>query len=289
MAERRFMTGLCIVLLCCALCGCCTRTGGAASRLPPIWLPYEWFGNIEKTGFNEPSGIVFVPSRGSLFLVGDEGDICEMTTEGELLRQAALRPGADLEGITLVPESGLLYVAVEGEEKILEVEPESFAILREFTIPRSAGGEELFKAGGSGIEAICFVADASHPQGGTFFVANQSFSLEPGDERSLIVELELPLRTRAEGGQARIRRWFEPGIIDISALHYEAATGHLLAISDAQNVLIRMTTDGRVLRTWALTGANQEGLTMDEGGLMYIAQDSGGVIKIRPLWQDGRP
>lgn len=268
---------------------CRTCPAKPTRRSGRIDLPYEWMGDIDESGFREPSGIVFIPGRQSLFVVGDEGDICEITTDGEMLREKVLERGRDLEGVTLVPETGLLYVAAEGEERILEVEPDEFDILREFQLPRTWDGAELFKPGGNGIEAICFVPDPAHTQGGTFFVSNQSFTREPGGEKSLIVRVELPLRPINATEPVRILDWFDPGIIDISALTYLPSRGHMLAVSDAANVLMEFTLDGRLVREFAFTGANQEGLTLDDEGLMYIAQDSGGVIKIRPLWPQQAP
>ncbi len=270
-------------LACLALLGCSTQSGAPVSDPRSIVLPYEWGGNIDKDDFNEPSGITYHAGRGTLFVVGDEGEVCELTTEGIRLNYMKMPERRDLEGITSDPSTGLLYVAVEGEEKVLEMDPDSFEVRREFAIPRSAGDEELFQPGGQGMEAICFVPDAEHPEGGTFFVANQSFEEGPGKERSLVVQVELPLRS---GGvePVRILSWFEPGVIDIGGLHYVAATGHLLMAGDAANVLIESTTSGQILQVWAFTGNDQEGIVVDDEGVMYITQDSGGIIKITPRW-----
>ncbi len=263
---------------------------GSLSMLDPnrIALPYDWHGSVESFVLNEPSGIIVHPTRGTLFAIGDEGDIAEITREGDLLRRQVLRPGADLEGLAVVPQTGLLYVAVEGEDAVLEVDPEDFAILRRFALPRSVGGEELLKPGGQGIEAICYVPNSAHPHGGTFYVANQSFTLEPGEERSLILQVELPLNETDAEQPVRVLSWFAPGIIDISGLHYDRVTDRLLALSDAQNMLLEFEPGGRLLRAWAVAGANQEGIAMDGEGMMYIAQDSGGIIRIRPHWPKDR-
>lgn len=44
--------------------------------------------NIGQVVFDEPSGIVFHAQRGTLFVVGDEGDIGEFQTDGRLVQQA---------------------------------------------------------------------------------------------------------------------------------------------------------------------------------------------------------
>lgn len=271
--------GLAAVFLACV--GCSGSGCGHVTDPRSVVLPYEWEGDILQEHLTEPSGLTFHPGRGTLFLVGDEGDIAELDTDGKVLRRASLRAGADLEGITCVPGSGLLYAVIEGEEKILEVNPETLSVTREFALPRSVGETELFKPGGNGVEAICFVPDS-----GTFFVANQSFTLEPGEEPSVIVQIELPLAAPDADRPVRILNWFYPNIIDISALWYDASAGQLLAVSDTNNLLIRFTFRGKPVRTYTITGRDQEGLAIDPDGMMYIAQDSGGLIKIRPLWPE---
>ena len=128
-----------------------------------VLFPCEWVGDIDRISFREPSGIVYHPLRHTLFAVGDEGDVCEITTDGEPLQQAHVRD-ADFEGITCHPDSGLLYVAIEGEEAILEVDPDDLRVLREFTINRTFHGATVLKLGGQGIEAITFVPDPTTPR-----------------------------------------------------------------------------------------------------------------------------
>ena len=115
------------------LSGCATFNGHRET-VRNIVFPCEYVGNIDKTGFNEPSGAVFHAGRGTLFVVGDAGDIVELDPAGEVVKQAHIQD-ADFEGVTWDPASGLLYVAVEGQERILEVDAENFDMRRSFAIP----------------------------------------------------------------------------------------------------------------------------------------------------------
>lgn len=246
-----------------------------------ILFPYEWVGNIDKVEFNEPSGIVFHPQRETLFVVGDNGDICEIQTDGTLVKQKHIRE-VDFEGITCDPMTGLLYIAVEGQEKIVEMDPEDFRELREFAIERTYQKKTVLKAEGQGIEAIAFVPDKDHPEGGTFYVCNQVFDLDDAEDLSAIFQVEAPLRSgSADNLTAKIIRYFTPGVIDLSGIHYDSVQDRLYVVSDSTNTFFEITRAGEMLNFYAFPGNDQEGIAMDGEDFLYIAQDSGGIFKIR--------
>lgn len=238
-------------------------------------------GNIDRVGFQEPSGICFHTLRGTLFVVGDKGDVGELKPDGTLLHATRLRR-ADLEGITHHPVTGLLYVAVEGAEDILELDPDNFAIRRTFSISRKLNGRTVLKKGGGGIEAIAFVPDPAAPEGGTFYVGNQSLNTDSPDDLSAVFEVEVPLKSG--GDQARILRSWDAGIDDISDLHYDRASDLLYLISDRANRLVALSRRGERRQAWDLPGDKQEGFTLDSQGSLYVAQDSGGILKL--AWSD---
>ena len=244
---------------------------------PNIVLPYQWVGNIDKNGFNEPSGICWHTQRKTLFVVGDAGDVRELTTEGSVIMEKHVR-NADFEGITHDPATGLLYIAVEGAESIIELDPDTFDVLRKFALPRTFDGHTLLKAGGSGIEAITFIPDPSHLEGGTFLVANQAFNLTDEQDISGIVQFELPLQSKTT--DVKLIEYFTPGIIDLSGLYYDAQSKHIFVISDATNIMLEYSRNHELIRQFAFPGDNQEGICVDDTGHLYIAQDSGGIIKL---------
>lgn len=230
----------------------------------------------------EPSGICFHDARETLFVADDTGVVCELRTDGSVVRQRRVRK-ADVEGITHDPASGLLYLAIEGDDTILEVHPDSLEPIREFTLPRIYLGRTVLKEGGSGIEGITFVPDQDHPQGGTFFVANQSDKRKAtSKELSAVFEVEVPLREQTgPKATAKILRLFRPGVVDLSGLHYDAKADRLIVISDDENRILAFSRTGDLLGTWALPGQDQEGVAIDADGVLYIAQDSGGVRRAR--------
>jgi len=241
-------------------------------------LPMIFLKNFNPINFPEPSGIVYHGGRDTLFVVSDEGWLCEVTKDGELIKNEFIRH-ADFEGVTYNPATGLLYLAVEGEEKILEVNPDSFSVLREYTINRTFEGETVLATGGQGIEAITFVPDPGHPEGGTFFVANQNFTLDDPDDLSAIFEIYVPLISSQESAEVDILQYFSIGVVDMSGLYYNSSNTHLYVISDTENMMYEITKLGVVVNSFSLIGNDQEGITFDDENFMYIAQDSGGVIK----------
>jgi hypothetical protein len=258
----------------------------AADKISP--LPHERIGLLELKTVKEPSGICYHSKRKTLFVVDDGGVVCEFRPDGGIVKQTQVRP-ADFEGITHDPLTGLLYIAVEGAESILEVDPDTLQVKREFSIPRTFQGKTVMKEGGQGIEAITFVPDRNHPHGGTFFVANQSFDLGAAEDISAVFEIEAPLRGRgSRPGSVKILRYFKAAVVDVSGLHYDAKRDVLYAISDATDRIMAYTRGGELLRAWSLPGENQEGITVDPDGIMYIAQDSGGVLKLKIDWRKMR-
>ena len=286
MKRKRIAFVTVIVLLCVALLYFHTQTERLVGKYeqlaeqPPSELPYKWVGNIEERLINEPSGIAYHPGRDTLFVVGDEGDLYEMRTDGRVVRSGYLK-GKDLEGITVNPETGLLYAVVEGDDAVIEIRPETFRVTRRFEIDRTFEGRELLKKGGMGLEAIAFVPDSGHPEGGSFWVGNQSFKLKPGSEPSIICEVVLPIRsTDRVDAKGTIVRFVPMNMIDVSGLQYDALRDVLLVISDTTNLLVEVGKGGELLHRYLLPGDDQEGITLDEKGYMYIAQESRGVIKI---------
>ena len=228
----------------------------------------------------EPSGIVYSARRGTLFVVGDEGDICELLLDGTLIGKKHIN-NADLEGITIDPATGLLYTIKEHSMMILEIHPDSLKLLRQFSIETTSGAHiPARKSSNRGIEAITFAPDPGHPSGGTFFIANQGWRTRHAKGVAAVYEITAPLQDTTDANQtAHMVRHFEPGNTDLAGLHYDDRLKQLLLISDEHDTLMLLTTDGKTRASYKLPGKNQEGITMDSEGYLYIAEDSGDIIK----------
>ncbi|HUU39208.1 MAG TPA: SdiA-regulated domain-containing protein [Candidatus Desulfaltia sp.] len=277
--KRRRSAWLLLPLL---LLSFCSRAKYAPTiRFPYLWLDVQGFGgDIDKQHLTEPSGICYHEARGTLFVVGDEGEVAEIRKDGTPVANTIVK--GDLEAITVVPETGLLYIAVEGEDVILEFDPVRGEVTRRFPINRTFNGDPNFLQKqidefDNGIESMAFVPDPQHPEGGTFYIGNQW-------DPAMIMEVLVPLKSsRAAEAEARIIRVLPFRMDDPAAMYYDPETRLLNVVSDADNILVEITLQGKLVKEYAFLGDNQEGLCRDDEGYLYIAQDDGGIIKVKDL------
>ena len=253
---------------------------------PTIRFPYQWLdvqgygGDIDKQHVVEPSGICYHAQRGTLFVVGDEGDVAEIKKDGTPVANYMVK--GDLEAIAVVPETGLLYIGIEGEDVLLEFDPERGEVTRRFPINREFKGDHNFLQKqtdryDNGIESLAFVPDKNHPEGGTFYVGNQW-------DPPMIMEVLIPLKSsRAAEAKAKIIRVLPFKMNDPAAMYYDLVTKRLNIVSDADNILVEVTLDGKMVKQYAFLGNEQEGICRDDEGYLYIAQDLGGIIKVKDL------
>jgi uncharacterized protein YjiK len=252
---------------------------------PTIRFPYEWLdepgfgGDIDQQNIPEPSGICYHPLRKTLFVVSDEGEIAEMQTDGTPVFWQKI-PG-DLEGVAVDPETGLLYIVKEGDDVILEFNPDQKNIMRIFPLNRAVGDDpeyiQIQEGYDNGIESIAYVPDDSHPEGGIFYLGNQW-------DPPCILEVLIPLQSCQEQVcEARIVRVLPLKMDDPAAMYYDTRTKLLNIVNDADNILVEMDLKGRIIREYAFLGNDQEGIAIDGEGYLYICQDSGGILKVKDL------
>lgn len=249
-------------------------------KVAPAPFPYEQTDAFSGDGLSKLSGVVFYPPNKTVFAVTDNGRIMEIEADGTVIQNKMVRKKADFEGITYNPITTMLYVAVEGKDVILEVNPETLEIQRDIPINRIFNSNFLISPKGNGIEGITSVPTGS-AQKGAFYLVNQSKDLE-GPDPSIVFEVEVNFTDSAP--QATIVRYFSVGVTDLSGIYYDAPSRHLFIISDKNDLLLEVSLTGQVLSVHTLPGQKQEGITRDKDDLLYIAQDSkDALLKFRPL------
>jgi len=276
---KKHVIGISVILILMAACSKDALT--PTIRFPYLWLDDPGYGGtIDQQEFPEPSGICYHPARDTLFVVSDEGEIAEIEKDGTPVFKKKI-PG-DLEGITVNPVSCFLYIVKEGDDVILEFDPDKWEVTRSFPLNRFYKGDpdyiEKRTAGfDNGIESIAFVEDKGHPEGGTFYIGNQW-------DPPCVMEVQVPLNSSQEPlAEAFILRVLPLRLDDPAAMYYDPRTGYLNVVSDADNILVEITLDGNIIREYAFLGDNQEGIARDNEGYLYIAQDSGGILKVKDL------
>jgi uncharacterized protein YjiK len=273
---------LCLIVV--LLIGGCSRPKYA----PTIAFPCEWPGspgftpqaNFDRQNIPDPSGICLHPQRKTFFVVSDEGIVYEIKQDGTPLDQVKI-PG-DLEEITVDPSTGLLYIIVEGDDVILEYDPDKKEVTRRFPINREYQGNPNFLQKqvdryDNGIESLAFVPNPSHPEGGTFYAGNQ-------EDPPCIMEVFVPIRSsKTKEAEARILRVLPLKLRDPGAMYYDPKTKLLDVVSDSDNLFLEITLEGKLVKEYAFPGNNQEGIAWDDEGYIYICQDSEGIIKLKDL------
>jgi len=248
-----------------------THAAAVAEPFPAAALPGVSLNSLIAN--YEPSGLVWHPRLQRLFSVSDgsaavPARVFSLTDAGTGLQFWEV--AGDLEGITLAnPATNFLYVGTEQPNQIKEFNLTTGLVTRTFDLDPWMTG-----AAGSGLEALTFVTDSTHPEGGRFYAGLQ--------DGGGVYRFSLPIVSSATSTAVTFLDSFTPvpGRGDLSGLHYDA--GVLYGIYDGANFLRAMTPAGGLIREWDLPGQNQEGIAL-RGSDLFIAEDSGDIVRYAPF------
>jgi uncharacterized protein YjiK len=234
-----------------------------------------WSESQEVVYFAAVSSIVYHPERGTFFVVGDEGDIGEVSLGGQILNRVVIGE-VDFEGITITPSNGLLYVLAEAQLQVFVIQPDTLDVASVFSLAGLLQTSEAIPEGSLSLEGIAFLPDENDRQGGVFYVSQKNAGAgSPAAPAGLIV-LELPV---LHPGDPAVRDFLPVDILGISDLLLEPGGSTLLAVSSRTHSLHRLALDGTALEVFPLPGDKQEGIALAPDGSLYIAQDFGAIIK----------
>jgi uncharacterized protein YjiK len=220
----------------------------------------------------EPSGIVFHPGRGTLFVVGDHGDVAELTREGEVL-QRVRHDGLGFEGITVGPDGRLFAIEEKKKPRIHELDPKTLQRKAEYEVDTTLHGERVLgDSRNKSAEGLCYV-----PGQGAFYVVNQS--------PPWLVKLRVPLDKTEGKAKALESVALSPAVRhQASDVHYDTATGHFLITESSGGMgkgsVYEVTREGQRVNRHDIPGVRAEGLALDGSGRAYLADDAGGVLRI---------
>ena len=230
-----------------------------ALEFPASVLPGTTTGNLP-SGY-ETSGLTWHDGLQKLFAVSDESIVSMMNADGTELVNWSV-PG-DLEALTVADHtSSKIYIGVEHPDSILEFDVSTGQVTRTFELTSWMTG-----ADSKGLEALAFVPDAMHPEGGIFYAGLQD------DGR--IYQFSLPIATSSSSTTVNFIQSMsiEGGSTDLAGLAYEPSSGQLLAMFDRIDQLNVIDRDGQLRSRWTVPGAGQEAVVFIDGHL-YVGDDT---------------
>jgi hypothetical protein len=215
----------------------------------------------------ETSGLTWHEGMQKLFAVSDEGIVSMMNEDGSDLVHWTV-PG-DLEAITVADHtSNFVYIGVEHPDSILEFDVSTGQVTRTFSLTDWMTGSPNL-----GLEALAFVPDESHAEGGVFYAGLQ--------QDGQIYRFELPVLSSQTSTDVLFidTLTIEGGHPDLADLAYDPSSGLLLAMFDVIDRLKVLEKDGTLRKQWTVPGNQQEAIIY-VGNKLFVGDDSTGTISL---------
>jgi uncharacterized protein YjiK len=215
----------------------------------------------------EASGVCYSKKRDSLFVVGDEGRVYELSKDGKVLNKIYL-PKHDFEGIACDDKENRLYLAVEGKDHIIILSQNSLKKRSKIKIKREYKGKLILKKNWkkNGLEGITLIKNS-------IALTNQSKKFLPKKDPSVILLIE------KNGDKKReIKSLIDLRIKDLAGLDYY--NGYLYVVSDHEDLLIKYDLKKqKIVSKIKLPPFAQEGVAIDSEENIYFADDNGHIYK----------
>ena len=173
--------------------------------------------------------------------------------------------GGDLEAITVADHTtNFVYIGVENPDSVIEFDVSSGQITRTFSLTNWMTGPTNL-----GLEALTFVPDDSHQEGGVFYAGLQStgevflfiLSIKSSSTLSSVTFIDTLV---IEGSQT-----------DLADLSYDPSSDRILALYDSLDHIKVIEKDGELRTQWVAPGTEQEAI-LYVGGELFIGEDFGG-------------
>ena len=223
----------------------------------------------------EASAVAWNADRGSLFVLGDEGDaIAEVSKTGALISTMSLTGFDDTEGLTYLGGGKFVLVEERLQDAYLLTYTAGGAIARSSLQSVSIGPT----TGNTGLEGISY-----DPVNGTFVMVKET-------SPQAVYEAHLNF---AAGGDATVSSLFTPalGVADLSDVQVlsgvaagSADAANLLIFSQESAKLLEVDRSGSVLSMFdfaALSG-DAEGVTIADDGTIYVVDEGPHLYVLTP-------
>lgn len=213
--------------------------------------------NHKISKIKEASGISYCSNSDTLVVANDEGSYYEISKSGEIITRKKLGD-YDLEG-----------VVCEDERIVFAVEDRGFLLLDRKTLKSKMIKLDTHFKGKklplfdkkNGIEGIAKVGDL-------YYLSKQSKKAK----ESFLVAVKL------DRYHSKIVDMIKHKVVDSAGLEYH--NNSLYIVSDKKNLLVRYDIEQqKIICKVELEKSAQEGITFDNDGYLYIADDEGSVFK----------
>jgi len=222
----------------------------------------------------EPSGLTYHPDRGTLIAVGDEGQVVELSLDGEVIAEKVV--GGDLEAITADPHRKILYAVEEKEERLFLLDWDTLELKSEIDLKPLAQEAGLSRDRNDGFEAIAF-----QPAG----EGRTTDRLLLGHQHRPVAILSIGI----EGNPPELSflKRIDVDVSEVADLSYDPTGDDLWLLCDKGDKIYKIDESGSILSSRSIPGDAQEGLAFSPSGDFFIADDSGGIFKYGVNQPDG--
>jgi uncharacterized protein YjiK len=243
--------------------------GTARKAAQPLLRGAEVLGpatRIGQPGVKEPSGIVFHAGLGRLFLVGDEGAMSELDVQGQVVRTSKIEQ--QIEDVAVHPPSGDLLLISEKNAEVILYDPVGHREKKRWRVDVDAVLGTSATEKNQGFEGMTFRPDPARPGGGVLYLTHQrapamivGLSFDPAAPVGLI------------NASSVVSRWTVQGYEDFTGITYVPSLDRFLLIADSRERILVLRPDGSQEKRFPLPGEQQEGLSFDDDGTLWIADD----------------
>jgi uncharacterized protein YjiK len=222
--------------------------------------------SVTGLGVKEPSGVVFDPRLGHLFVVGDEGTVGELDGDGKSIDVREVK--GDLEDVTVYTPSGDLMLVAEKQAELILYDPVARQEKKRWKMDTAAILGEEPGDKNEGFEGLAFRPERGRKGGGLFYLAHQR---TPAMVVALAFDPASP--PGRLGAEAVVTRWPLAPHVDLTAVDYVPSIDRVLVLSDRSDRILILAADGTIESEVKVPGEQQEGLTIDGKGDVWLAED----------------
>jgi len=225
-------------------------------------------------GIRDVSALTYDPDRHSLFSVTNKpAKVIELSLQGELKRSIDLEGFGDPEAIEYIAP-GVYVIADEREQRLVKVRiDDDSRVLNAADFQQLSLGIGL--NGNKGFEGLAY--DARNQR---LLVAKERDPVRIFEVLGFPhVDESKPLALQVNTDPRRDARLF---VRDLSSLDFDAATGHMLALSDESRLVIELNAEGKPVSTLSLLRGQHglqrsvpqaEGVATDDDGNLYLISE----------------